>query len=153
MMSEDRAIRVLLVEDNPADTLLAKELIMETGLNVLVNTVTDGEKAIELIKKVWKGEVERPDLILLDLNLPRKRGDEVLEVIRMDGETRSLCVAIFTGSHSPEDLRRAGRRANAYLIKPIGPKEMDETIVKLREILIFSFGSNCEAPDEPGYGG
>jgi CheY-like chemotaxis protein len=149
-MPQERAIRVLLVEDNPADTLLAKELILETGLNVLVSTVTDGEKAIDLINKVRRGEVEKPDLVLLDLNLPKRRGDEVLEVIRSEGGTRSLCVAIFTGSHSPEDLRRAGRRANAYLIKPIGPKEMAETVVKLREILTFSFTSDCEPPDDDG---
>jgi len=149
----ERAIRVLLVEDNPADTLLAKELILETGLNVHMNTVTDGEKAIDMIRRIKKGELEKPDLVLLDLNLPRRRGDEVLEIIRKDGGTKSLCVAIFTGSHSPEDLRKAGCRANAYLKKPIGPKEMDETIIRLREILLFSFNSNCEPPDNVGYCG
>jgi CheY-like chemotaxis protein len=126
---------VLLVEDNPADALLAAELIKETGIPASVTTVSDGEMAISTLEKLKVGGSGFPELILLDINLPKKNGHEVLKFIR-DAHLANAFVAIYTGSSSPEDARNAAEHgADAYIIKPIGSKEMEWTIAKFREIL------------------
>ncbi len=132
----DKAVRVLLVEDNPADALLAAELIRETGVVVNITNVNDGEIAISTLERIVKNQTEAPDLILLDINLPKKNGHEVLRFIKKV-HLESTFVAIYTGSSSPEDERNAKEHgADAYIIKPIGSKEMELTIERFREILI-----------------
>jgi CheY-like chemotaxis protein len=126
---------VLLVEDNPADALLAAELINETGIPAKITVVNDGEMAISSLEKLGVGGSDFPELILLDINLPKSNGHEVLKFIR-DARIANAYVAIYTGSSSPEDERNAvDHGADAYIIKPIGPKEIERTIVKFREIL------------------
>ena len=138
---QHRYARVLLVEDNPADALLAAELINETGIKANITTVNDGELAITTLEEMWKSESDSPDLILLDINLPKKNGHEVLRFIRTAHIAKAY-VAIYTGSSSPEDKRNAEEHgADAYIIKPIGPVEMDRTVEMLRKIL----GSKLEA--------
>jgi len=132
----DKVVRVLLVEDNPADSLLATELIRETGVLVKITTVSDGEIAISTLEKIVENQAETPDLILLDINLPKKNGHEVLRFIGRAHLERTF-VAIYTGSSSPEDERNAKEHgADAYIIKPIGSKEMERTIEIFRDILI-----------------
>ena len=134
-IAQNRSVRVLLVEDNPADALLAAELIKETGIPAKITTVSDGEIAISTLQKLGVGGSDFPELILLDINLPKKNGHEVLKFIR-DAHLANAYVAIYTGSSSPEDKRNAIEHgADAYIIKPIGPKEMERTIAKFREIL------------------
>jgi CheY-like chemotaxis protein len=138
-------VHVLLVEDNPADALLAAELIKETGIPAKITTVSDGEMAISTIEKWIAGESDFPQLILLDINLPKKNGHEVLKFIR-DAHLANAYVAIYTGSSSPEDERNAAEHgADAYFIKPIGSKEMERTISKFREILSPGSAASLDA--------
>jgi CheY-like chemotaxis protein len=126
---------VLLVEDNPADALLAAELIRETGVSANITTVSDGEMAIAALEKMRLSESEFPDFILLDINLPKKNGHEVLRFIH-NAHLHSAYVAIYTGSNSPDDERKAAEHgADAYIIKPIGTKEMEKTVRLFKDIL------------------
>jgi CheY-like chemotaxis protein len=141
-MSE-KPLRVLLVEDNPYDALLVRELIGETSILTDITTVIDGEQAVKVMEQAIK-QAHVPDLVLLDLSLPKKDGHEVLAFIRSKEEIAQLCVVIYTSSRSPEDERHArSNNANAYLVKPMGAREMDETILKLRDILITVSKGSC----------
>ncbi len=136
-MLEQRHMHVLIVEDNPADARLVKELVKETGLPIDISLMRDGEGAIQMMERAAKGESPPPDLVLLDINLPKKNGHEVLASIREMDRLADTCVAMCSGSSSFEDLRRARLNgANAYLIKPIGPGEMETMIMNLRQMLI-----------------
>lgn len=121
MLDNKISVDILLVEDNPGDIRLTKEAFKEGRLNNNLHAVTDGVKAIEFLKQ--EGEFEnapRPDLILLDLNLPKKDGREVLEVIKADDNLKTIPVIILTTSSSDFDINRAYElHANCYITKPI----------------------------------
>ncbi len=133
-MSNPRPLRVLIVEDNPADAELVREFILETGLDVKITTVDDGQKAIDLFQRINDRTEESPDLILLDLNIPKRNGHQVLEFIRRhDGNIKVL---IYSGSRSPDDMRKAKEnKADGYLIKPMTVEEIDEVVIGLRNTL------------------
>ena len=102
-----RAVEVLLVEDDPGDIELTKEAIEKARLSINLNVVRDGEEAMTYLRR--KGEFAkavRPDLVLLDLNMPRKDGREVLREIRADPDLTSLPVVILTTSDADEDILR-----------------------------------------------
>jgi CheY-like chemotaxis protein len=130
-MSEDGG-DVLLVEDNAGDVRLTQEAF-EDGTHRL-HVVTDGVAALDFLHQ--RGEYEdapRSDLVLLDLNLPRKDGEAVLTEIREDPVLGNIPVIILTSSDVEEDVREAyDRRANAYLTKPVDPTEFIETIRTMR---------------------
>jgi CheY-like chemotaxis protein len=133
---ERRRMRVLIVEDNDADACLVKTLVEDTGLPTSITLVRDGEGAIRFVESAAKGAAPEPDLILLDIDLPKRNGHEVLASIRENGRTAHICVVMCTGSSSEEDFAQAlGNRANAYLIKPMGLEEMDAMVTNLRRIL------------------
>jgi CheY-like chemotaxis protein len=122
-------IEVLLVEDNPADQLLAREIIFAAYPEALVAVVDDGEKAIDAVEHC--SETDPPDIIFLDLNLPRIDGHEVLERIkRIKPQIR---VIVFTGSTSERDIAKA-RKFDIidYIVKPIGMEELEATILQVR---------------------
>lgn len=132
-----RSMRVLIVEDNKADARLVRALLEETGLPTQITLVGDGEKAIEMMESVAKGEGMAPDLVLLDINLPKKNGHEVLASIRDDSRIANTFIAMCSGSSSCEDMRSSRNHgANAYLLKPMGMEEMEEIITRLRKILV-----------------
>ena len=126
-MSEDGG-DVLLVEDNAGDVRLTREAF-EDG-NHRLHVVTDGVAALDFLHQ--RGEYEdapRSELVLLDLNLPRKDGEDVLTEIREDPTLGNTPVIVLTSSDAREDIREAyDRRANAYLTKPVDPTEFIETI-------------------------
>ena len=132
-----KMIKVLLVEDNPADQLLAREIIFAAYPEALISVVDDGEKAIDAVEHY--SELDSPDIIFLDLNLPRINGHEVLERIkRINPQTQ---VIVFTGSTSEKDVAKARELDIVdYIIKPIGMKELEATILQVRTHieLIFS---------------
>lgn len=135
-MNESEPVRILLVDDNPIDAMLAKELIMETNLPATVSVVTDGEYAIKLIEDMLRSKVRMPELVLLDLNMPRRNGHEVLRLLRGMPALLTMLIVIYTGSRSPIDLEKARIcGANGYIVKPNDAKEMDETIVAFKELL------------------
>lgn len=114
-------VEILLVEDNAADARLAFEALKEAKVHNKVSIVEDGVEALDYLNR--RGEFEqaiRPDLILLDLNLPRKDGREVLEEIKTDPELRQIPVVVLTSSKAEEDVFRAyDLHANCYVTKPL----------------------------------
>lgn len=116
-----QAINILLVEDNPADVLLTEEALEESKLMNRISTVKDGEEAMSFLRKEGKYRgVATPDLILLDLNLPKKDGREVLKDIKEDPELRVIPVVILTTSAADEDVLRTYQlHANCYIMKPV----------------------------------
>ena len=114
-------IEILLIEDNPADIRLTQEAFREARLHNTVHVVQDGVSAMAFIRQAAPyQQAPRPDLILLDLNLPKKDGREVLREIKADPITRLIPVVVLTTSDDEEDvLRSYDLHANAYLVKPI----------------------------------
>jgi CheY-like chemotaxis protein len=136
-MPKQRQMRVLIVEDNKADARLVSALVEETGLPIQIILVGDGEKAIEMMESAAKGDKPALDLVLLDINLPKKNGHEVLASIKDHAVKANTYIAMCSGSSSIEDIKRSRMYgADAYLLKPMGMEEMDEVIVRLRDILI-----------------
>jgi two-component system, chemotaxis family, response regulator Rcp1 len=108
--------RILLVEDNAGDVRLTREALREAEVAVDLVAVADGDQALEFLR----GEGARPDLILLDLNLPRKNGLEVLEEIKGDPELRHTPVIMLTTSSSARDIAACyDRGVNCYVVKPL----------------------------------
>jgi CheY-like chemotaxis protein len=114
-------IEILLIEDNPADVRLTKEAFKEARVRNNIHVVQDGDSALAFVQqKAPYQDAPRPDLILLDLNLPKKDGREVLAEIKADPQTHLIPVVILTTSDDEEDvLRSYNLNANAYLVKPI----------------------------------
>ncbi len=113
-------MRILLIEDNPAEARLTMEALHEAGVEHELFTVGDGEAATAYLRREGGYEgVKRPDLIFLDLNLPRKDGREVLRDIKGDPLLASIPVIVITNSRAPEDIDQVYQlRANCYLVKP-----------------------------------
>lgn len=123
LISEQHAIPVtiLLVEDNPGDIQLTKEALAETKILTNLYTVGDGVEALDfLYKKGGFKDKPRPDIIILDLNLPLKDGREVLEIIKQDDDLKRIPVVILTSSKAEEDIVRSyNLHANCYITKPL----------------------------------
>ena len=116
-----RPVEILLVEDSPADVALTKEALLDSKLRNNLHVVTDGEAAMEFLRNegCYPG-VPRPDLILLDLNLPKKNGREVLSEIKADPVLRLIPVVIMTVSQDERDIVESYRlHANCYIRKPV----------------------------------
>jgi two-component system, chemotaxis family, response regulator Rcp1 len=114
-------VEILLVEDSPADIALTEEALKESGLQNTLTIVTDGEQAIEYLSKRGKyKDAESPDLILLDLNMPKKNGHEVLEVIKDNPKLEEIPVVVLTVSEAEEDIARAlGLKMNYYFYRAL----------------------------------
>lgn len=123
-------IDILLVEDNPGDVRLTKEAFEQGRINNTVHVTTDGVEALDFLsQRNEHADAPRPDIILLDIHLPKMNGDEVLETIRADPELKRLPVIVLTSSAAEEDIIKSYQlQANAYLTKPVDPVEFIETI-------------------------
>ena len=120
-LASHRPARVLLVEDNEADVRLTREALREAGENVRLSAVGDGEQALAYLRRQGGfAEAPRPDLVLLDLNLPRKNGLEVLAEMRADEALAHIPVIVLTSSAARSDVQEAyARGANAFVVKPL----------------------------------
>ncbi len=129
-----RAIDILLVEDNPGDVRLIKEALNSTNIRNMLHIVCDGIEAMNFLRREGKyKEAVRPDVILLDLNLPRKSGLEVLEEIKADTELKRIPVIILTTSMDEEDvLKSYNLHANCFVTKPTGLTQFNE-VIKMME--------------------
>jgi chemotaxis family two-component system response regulator Rcp1 len=116
-----RPVEILLVEDNPGDVRLTREALKDAKVMNHLSVVGDGEEAIAFLRRQGKhARAPRPDLILLDLNLPRKDGREVLEEIKIDPALMTIPVVVLTTSKAEEDVIRTYRlHANCYINKPV----------------------------------
>ncbi len=120
--------RILLVEDNPADVRLMREAFAEQGTSVELVIAGDGEEAMRLLQE----PVNRPDLILLDLNLPRKDGREVLAEIKADASLRTIPVLVLTSSEAERDVEHSyALHANVYLRKPLSYTELQAIVAAI----------------------
>ncbi|WP_434442525.1 response regulator [Lentzea sp. E54] len=126
-------IDVLLVEDDPGDALMTQEAFEHHKIRNTLHVVKDGVEALEFLRREGQYEnAPRPGLILLDLNLPRKDGREVLSEIKADAELRSIPVVVLTTSEAEEDILRSySLYANAYVTKPV---DFDRFIEVVRQI-------------------
>ena len=140
-----RRINVLLVEDDPGDVLMTREAFEENLRNRL-DVVTDGEAALGYLRQQSPyADAPRPDLILLDLNLPRRDGREVLQEIKADPDLRHIPVIVLTTSQAEEDVLRSYQlHANAYVTKPV---DFEGFIEAVRQIDHF-FVSVVQLPPE-----
>jgi chemotaxis family two-component system response regulator Rcp1 len=128
---DDMGINILLVEDSPGDVRLTKEAFRDANLEVNVHAVTDGVEALAFLKREGlNAKAPRPDLILLDLNLPRMDGREVLAFIKADESLKTIPTVVLTTSEAEADIVKSYElQANCYLSKPV-ELEAFESVVK-----------------------
>ncbi len=127
---------ILLVEDNPADIRLTQEAFKETRQNIILHVVRDGTEALAFLRQTGRfTAVPRPDMILLDLNLPKKDGRQVLEEIKKTPDIKRIPIVILTNSKAAEDIRQTyDHHANSYITKPAN---LDEFIAVIKQIEQF----------------
>ncbi len=137
---DDRSIEVLLVEDNPGDVRLMREAFWEVDVRHCLHTASDGVEAIDFLRRrEGYARAPRPDLIVLDLNLPRKDGREVLAEIKQDERLRHIPVVVLSSSSAAEDVAGAyDLHANCYVSKPV---DFEQFVRVVRSIETFWFNT------------
>ena len=134
-----RLVEILLVEDSPADVLMTREAFQQAKLMNNLHVAEDGVQALQFLHR--EGEFAsspRPELILLDLNLPRKNGQDVLAEIKADPELKTIPVVILTTSQAEQDILEAyDLHANCYIVKPVG---FENFVKAMNSIQRFWFG-------------
>jgi two-component system, chemotaxis family, response regulator Rcp1 len=130
------AIEILLVEDNPGDARLTLEALKEGRVLNHLTVINDGADALAYLRRQGQhSNSTQPDLILLDLNLPKKDGREVLAEIKSDENLKNIPVIVLTTSAAPEDVKRAyGNHANCYITKPV---DLDQFLKVVQSIESF----------------
>lgn len=130
-----RPIEILLIEDNPGDVDLAREGLAEGKVRNNLHVVGDGEEAMAFLRREGKyANAVRPDLILLDLNLPRKDGREVLAEVKADEALKDIPVVILTTSRSEEDILKSYKlHANCYITKPLNFSRFIEVVKNIEK--------------------
>jgi CheY-like chemotaxis protein len=128
-------VDILLVEDNPGDVRLTREAFEDGQIRNTLHVATDGVEALEYLHQRGEyADAGRPDIVLLDLNLPRKDGEAVLEEIRADPTLERLPVIVLTSSGAEEDVVKSYElQANAFLTKPVDPTAFIETVRSFQE--------------------
>ena len=138
MLEQERTtpVEILLVEDNPGDVRLTQEALKESKVTNNLSVAEDGVEALAFLKREGKyADAPRPDLLLLDLNLPKKDGRELLEEIKANESLRCIPVVVLTTSKAEEDiLRMYNQHANCYITKPI---DFDQFIEVIKSIENF----------------
>lgn len=135
-MSSSKDVDILLVEDNPADIDLTRESLAEARILCDLDVVMDGKEAMDyLYQRAPHERAPRPDLVLLDLNLPGMSGQQILKEIKEDKKLRQIPVVILTSSQAETDIAKAYEfHANSYVVKPV---ELDEFIDIMEQIGTF----------------
>lgn len=142
-------IEILLVEDSPGDVRLTMEALKDAKIHNSLNVARDGVEALQFLRKEGPyAGAPRPDLILLDLNLPRKDGREVLAEIKSDPQLKLIPLVVLTTSRAEEDVMRAyGLHANCYVTKPIDFEQFMSVIRTIKEfwltVVKLPFAEGC----------
>jgi two-component system, chemotaxis family, response regulator Rcp1 len=133
MSGRGEPVEILLVEDNPGDVRLTKEALREGKVYNNLHWAKDGVEALEFLRREGKhAKAPRPDIILLDLNLPKKDGREVLEIIKGDEQLKYIPVVVLTTSKAEEDVVKSyALHANCYVTKPV---DLEKFIVVVKSI-------------------
>jgi CheY-like chemotaxis protein len=131
-------VSVLLVEDDPGDVMLVREALAEHKLANALSVVSDGVQALEFLRREGEyGQARRPGLVLLDLNLPRKSGSEVLAELKSDPRLSTIAVVVLTTSEAQEDvLRSYQHHANAYVTKPVDFERFKSVVHQIDEFFL-----------------
>ena len=129
-------VEILLVEDNPGDVRLTRETFKESKLSNRLHVVGNGEEALAFLRHAGQyADAVRPDLILLDLNLPKKDGRELLAEVKADADLRCIPVVVLTTSKAEQDILKAyDLHANCYITKPL---DLDQFITVVKSIENF----------------
>jgi CheY-like chemotaxis protein len=143
-VNDDRRLDVLLVEDDPGDIVMTQEAFVDGGLTGTLHVTRDGVEAMDFLRRVaGHAAAPRPDLVLLDLNLPRMPGHEVLAAIRADADLTQLPVVVLTTSAAPDDVEASYRlHANAHVTKPSDYGGFTEVLSRIEEF----FGRVAKLP-------
>ncbi|MEV4537888.1 response regulator [Asanoa sp. NPDC049518] len=144
MVSAQPVLHVLVVEDDLGDLALVENAFAEQGVASSLHHVADGVDALAFLRREnGYADAPRPDLILLDLNMPRVDGRQVLEQIKQDEDLRSIPAIVFTTSAATPDIVSSYRsHANAYVTKPIDLDEFDRVVAEIRDF----FGRTASLP-------
>ncbi len=141
-------IDILLVEDNPGDVRLIREVFKAAKINNKIRIAKDGEEAMQMLRRDNEFfDVPLPDFILLDLNLPKKSGKEVLKEMRNDQKLKCIPVVILTTSSSEEDVIEAYHNcANSFITKPVNLDQFIQVVESIQEfwLTIVKLPKNCE---------
>jgi CheY-like chemotaxis protein len=138
-----RRLEILVVDDDDADALMISEALESTETDTVVRRVVDGREALDYLRRVGRfAEAHRPDLILLDLNMPRMDGRETLEAIKTDDQLKAIPVVILTTSGATPDIVASYQhRANAYVTKPFGLDDFEAAVRQIdrfyREVAVL----------------
>jgi CheY-like chemotaxis protein len=140
-------LRVLLVEDDLGDVALIENSFAEHQVPAELHHVVDGAEALAFLRReAAYADAPRPDLILLDLNMPRVDGRQVLAAIKSDEQLKAIPVVVFTTSANPADIVSSyGAHANAYVTKPIDLDEFDRAVAQIRNF----YGHTVTLPQHP----
>ncbi len=141
-------VHILLVDDNPTDLMIMREAFKDTDADVVLHCANNGEEAMKFLRRVEGfSKSPRPDLIILDLNMPRKNGHEVLAEIKSDPLLLRIPVIILTTSQTEEDVSRAyAAHANCYIRKPVDFGEFEKVMAVIES---FWFDTAILPPSKP----
>ena len=137
--TEARPIEILLVEDSPSDAEFTIEALKEAKMRNHLSLVEDGVQAMEFLRRQGKyAQAPRPDLIMLDLNLPRKDGREVLAELKADEKLKMIPVVVLTTSRAEQDVLRAYQlHANCYITKPVDFQQFLNVVRSIESFWLF----------------
>ncbi|MDG4787361.1 response regulator [Micromonospora sp. WMMD1102] len=145
--AEPTPVRILVVDDDPGDVLMIEEALADSEVPKSIDVVGDGEEAMEfLLREGRHREASRPDMILLDLNMPRMDGRQVLDKVKSDDNLRTIPIVVLTTSNADTDILGSyNLRANAYVTKPIDLDDFNDVIRRIDEF----FGQVVVLPKPP----
>ncbi|MEU7607761.1 response regulator [Micromonospora sp. NPDC049204] len=128
-------VRILVVDDDPGDVLMIEEALADSDVDKVIDVVSDGEEAMEFLRAEGRHEqARRPDVILLDLNMPRMDGRQVLSAVKQDEDLRTIPIVVLTTSNADTDIVGSYTlQANAYVTKPIDLDDFNDVVRRIDE--------------------
>jgi CheY-like chemotaxis protein len=136
-MGGDRSapVRILVVDDDPGDVLMIEEALEDSDVEKVIDVVGDGQEAMEFLRQEGRHtDAQRPDVILLDLNMPRMDGRQVLSEVKSDDELRTIPIVVLTTSNADTDIVSSYTlQANAYVTKPIDLDDFNDVVRRIDE--------------------
>ncbi|ADL46363.1 response regulator [Micromonospora aurantiaca] len=140
-------VRILVVDDDPGDVLMIEEALADSDVDKVIDVVADGQEAMEFLRREGRHtEAQRPDVILLDLNMPRMDGRQVLGEVKGDESLRTIPIVVLTTSNADTDVVSSYTlQANAYVTKPIDLDDFNDVVRRIDEF----FGRVVVLPKHP----
>ncbi|MEU5941384.1 response regulator [Micromonospora sp. NPDC047548] len=128
-------VRILVVDDDPGDVLMIEEALEDSEIDKVIDVVSDGQEAMEFLRREGRHtEARRPDVILLDLNMPRMDGRQVLGAVKQDDDLRTIPIVVLTTSNADTDILGSyPLQANAYVTKPIDLDDFNDVARRIDE--------------------